>query len=114
MPARTAGDLTQRVTLQQRQTTINALGETVITWADVATVWAGAEPLRGRELFAANQTQSSISVRFAIRWRADVDAGMRVMWRGAPYAIEGQPIDVDGGRQWLELMCIHGASADGR
>lgn len=114
MPIRTAGQLTQRVTLQQRVTTTNAIGETVSTWADVATVWAGAEPLRGRELFAASQAQSSVSVRLTIRWRAGVDAGMRVVWRGEPYAIEGEPIDVDGRREWLELMCSKGGTADAR
>lgn len=100
-------ELTHRVTLQSRSVTQDALGQEAASWADVVTVWAQAQPLRGREFFAAGQTQSEVTTRFLIRWRSDVVPTMRVIWRGEPYDIDAA-IDVDGARQVLELMCRAG------
>lgn len=102
-----AGLLNQRITLQTRQAGQNALGESVGPWVDVATVWAQAQPLRGREWFASGQMQQSTDVRFRIRWREGVTQSMRVLWRGEPHSIDGV-IDVDGGRHTLELMATKG------
>jgi len=104
--------LDQRITLQQRVAGRDALGQATSVWADVATVWARAEPLRGREYLAAEQAQSEVSVRFRIRWREGVTSGMRVLWRGQPHDIDGA-IDVNGAKSELQLMCIAGVR-DGR
>jgi SPP1 family predicted phage head-tail adaptor len=107
------GALDQRVRLQQRSSAVDVLGQSVETWTDVATVWAQAQPLRGREFFAAGAMQSEATVRFRIRWRSDVDATYRVVWRDVPHAIVAPPMDVDGRRDVLELMCAAGIR-DGR
>lgn len=104
----TAGTLDQRITLQSPSASVDSLGQRVESWANVATVWAAALPLRGREFFAAGAMQSEASVRFRLRYRADVTPAMRVIWRGAPHAIVAPPIDVDGGRHTLELFCSAG------
>ena len=106
MPA--AGALDQRVIIQRRTTGEDALGQRVESWSDVCTVWASAQPLRGRELIAADAVQSKVSVRFRIRHRSGVTGTLRVQWRGVNHAIVGEPIDVDGGRHTLELMCEAG------
>ena len=102
------GRLDQRVTLQEPSTAVDALGQRVESWVDVATLWARAQPLRGREFFAAGQMQSEASVKFTIRWRAGVTGAMRVLWRGVPHALVAEPMDVDGRREALELMCSAG------
>lgn len=107
------GRLDQRITLEQRTASVDALGQAVESWSPVATVWAAAEPLAGREFFAAGQTQSAAAVRFTIRWLAGVSAAMRVVWRGLPHAIVAAPIDLQGARAYLELMCAAGVR-DGR
>ena len=106
MPA--AGALDQRIVIQQRTATVDALGQASESWGDVATVWASAMPLRGREFFAAGAMQSEASVRFRIRYKAGVTGAMRVMWRDVAHALVAEPIDVDGGRHTLELMCAAG------
>jgi SPP1 family predicted phage head-tail adaptor len=106
MPAPGAFD--QRITLQQRAATVDELGQPSETWVDLATVWAQAEPLRGREFFAAGAVQSEAAVRFRIRHRACISGAMRVLWRDVAYAIVAEPIDVDGGRHTLELMAAAG------
>lgn len=108
MATTTASDLTQRITLQRPVATVNGLGEEVQTWEDVATVWARVQPLRGRDFFAAAQMQSSTDHRVVIRYRADVLATWRVVWRGLVLEVVGDPINVDGARTWLELMCASG------
>jgi SPP1 family predicted phage head-tail adaptor len=109
----TAGDLDQLVTVQQRATvsgaTQNALGENTSPWVDLATVWAKASPIRGREFFAQGQQQQTIDVMFVLRYRADITASMRVSWNGVPYAIAAPPIHVDARKEWLELMTVQGA-----
>jgi len=108
-----AGDLRERVTIQQRAEALDAIGENTGGWVDLATVWASAEPLSGNEYFAAGQQQQTVDVRFRIRYRADVTGLMRVVWRGDAHDIVGPPIDAGGRREYLELMTVKG-KRDGR
>lgn len=101
-------DLRDQIVLQARAAGVDAHGQEATTWTTLATVWAKTEPLRGRDFFAAGQTHSGVTTRFAIRWRADLTGAHRVLWRGVPYDIDGQPIDVDGRRHTLEMMCQTG------
>ena len=107
-----AGALTERITLQSRPTGQDELGAETGSWSDVATVWAQAEPLRGREYFAAGQMQNAADVRFRLRYRAGVLPSMRVLWRGVAHDIV-DVIDVGGQRHTLELMTVTGVR-DGR
>ncbi len=108
-----AGLLTQRITLQSRATGTDVLGQPSGAWQNVAEAWARARPLRSRELFAAGAMQSVTDVEFTIRWRADVRTTWRILWRGVAYDITGEPIDVDGQQQWLEVLAASGVR-DGR
>jgi len=111
-----AGEMDQRVTFQAAGEVDNSLGERVKTWTNIAvrpTVWAKVQPLRAREFFAASQAQQTLDARVSIYWRADIRAAMRLIWRGEPYDIVGEPINVDGGRHTLELMVVKG-QRDGR
>lgn len=107
-----AGQYDQRITLQTRDSGVDARGQVLTTWSDTLTVWAQAEPLRGREFFAAGQAQSQVEVRFRIRWREGIVSTMRVLWRSQPYDIVSV-IEPKAGREYLELMCSTGAR-DGR
>lgn len=109
----TAADLREQITLQARVPGEDAHGQEATAWTDLATVWAKAEPLRGRDFFAAGQMQLGVTTRFSIRWRDDVTGAHRVLWRDVPYDIQGHPIDIDGRRHTLELMCESGVR-DGR
>lgn len=107
-----AGNLDQRVTLQQRDASLNTLGQASDTWTNVAEVWARVEPLKGREFFAAGQMQSEATTRITIRYLAGVTERNRVLWRGQPYDISAV-IEPDGHKQTLELMAVAGVR-DGR
>lgn len=106
------GEMDQRITLQQRAAGLDGLGHESGAWTDVRTLWARARPVRGREYFAAGQTQSEVTVAFWIPFATDVVPTWRVVWRSQPYDIVSV-IDADGMREHLELMCATGAR-DGR
>lgn len=110
----TTAELTRQVDIEQRTDTVNALGETIPTWSVLhAGLWAQKQPVRGREYFAAGQMQVPADVRYRIRYRAGITAAMRIVDAGQPFDIVGEPIDVDGARITLELMCTSGVR-DGR
>lgn len=108
-----AGRLDQRITLQQRVDAVNTLGENAYTWSDVATVWASADPKRGREFFAAAQQQAEAPVAFRIRWRSGVTERMRVLWNAQPFEIAAPPVDAYGMKESIDLYCVAGVR-DGR
>jgi SPP1 family predicted phage head-tail adaptor len=109
----TAGQRNQRVTIQALPDppTSDDQGQPTSAWADVATVWAQALPPRGREYAAAGGVQSEAPVIFRIHYRAGLTSAMRVVWRGKPYAIVADPIDLNGGRHTIELVCASKAAA---
>lgn len=98
-----AGRLDRRVTIQARTAAQNsAHGETTYTWADVATVWAAVQDLRGREYFAAQQEQAEVSTRFTMRWRTGVTVLNRLVYDGKTYNI--RQVAELGRRAGLEIL----------
>lgn len=80
----------------------------------LTNIWAEVRQLGPREQMAAQQVQSSITTKIRIRYRAGIDATMRVKWQhggGSPstieyFDIEGPPIPVDGRTDEIWLMCV--------
>ncbi len=104
-----AGSLSRRVRLQKPVASQDSLGEAIPTWVDVAAVWADIRYLNGKEYLAAQLEISKASVSVRIRWRSDVNAGMRVVHGGDFYNIEAVLPDLQG-RQHLDLVCSVGAN----
>lgn len=102
-----AGRFDQRVTIQQKQVTRSSIGEELVTWITVASVWARVEPMRGNEFFASAQMQDATDHRVTIRYRNDVLREMRIVWGLVALDIVSV-IDVNAQRENLELMCISG------
>lgn len=67
-----AGKLNRRVTIQRKSITQSDSGEEIITWEDVATVWAGLKFERGSERFAIKQIVGQSVVTFQVRWSRTV------------------------------------------
>jgi SPP1 family predicted phage head-tail adaptor len=103
-----AGKKRERITFQQKAVTKNGIGEEVVTWNEVATVWAEARPLRGQEFHAANQMQQTVDVRFFIRYRADLTNDMRLLWKTQPYDITGLIPGTGPYQAELEITAING------
>ena len=99
-----AGELRHRVTIQQKSVTRNTFGEEVVTWQDVATVWAAIEPLRGREFFESQQVNAEVTTRIRIRYRPGITPTMRVVFGNRVFDIQAV-INVDERNRELHLMC---------
>ena len=106
------GKMDQRVTLQSRSVTTDAVGQDTITWVDVATVWAQRINQRSAEAFAAAQMGDDDVVELHIRHRADVQTTWRLEWDGIGYDITSAT-PFGGRKDRTRLLCRRGVK-DGR
>lgn len=111
-----AGLLRSRITIQQRTTGTDSLGQPLTTWEDVATVWAdirtqsGLSSLRS-ERIVADQTTSETAYSIRIRWRDDITAAMRASETsgGVTRLFDiRQVIEDVTAREYLDLVCSLG------
>jgi SPP1 family predicted phage head-tail adaptor len=103
--------LNEVITLQQRVPGLDGLGQESDQWQNVTNtpkVWARARPVRSSERFAAGQIQETTDIVFETRYRSDILPTWRVLWRGRPYEITGEPVDVLGRKDRIEIPCIGG------
>lgn len=99
-----AGDLRQRITIQENTPTRNDSGELIESWSTWATVWGAVEPLAGREYFNAHQVTSEVDTRMRIRYRDGVTPQMRVSSDGRIYQIHAV-VRVEERQREIHLMC---------
>lgn len=99
-----AGNLRNRIVVQDKSVTQNAYGEEVITWTAVASVWAAIEPLMGREFMAAQQVQAEVTTRIRLRYISGLAPEMRVLFGGRVFEILSVQ-HVYERRRELILMC---------
>lgn len=102
-----AGALRYKITIQQAVETRDAFGAAVVAWQTFNTCWADISPISGRELLAAQQVQSEISVRINARYMAGVTPKMRAVHGAKIYNIVAV-IDPHEMHRELQLMCSEG------
>jgi len=100
-----AGRLRHRITIQQPASTVGVLGEKIKSWADVATVWAAIEPVRGREFFEAHQRESEATTIITIRYKSGLNVRMRINFGSKYYKIDNI-LNPDERNRYLEIMAI--------
>lgn len=99
-----AGRLRHKVLIQYPLTTQNPeTGAMDIVWTDLGSVWASVEPASVREFIAAGAEQSELSGKIIMRRRDDVNATMRVVYRGLVYQILGVLTDPVSGLEYMTL-----------
>lgn len=102
------GKLNRRITIQSRATTQDAAGQPVETWSDVATVWADIRNPSGLsvagETIKAGVEASTVRLSVRIRYREDIDPGMRVVIGATNYDIVATIPD-HAGRRHLDIIC---------
>ena len=104
-----AGKMDRRVKIQEATVTgQDTYNQDVTTWTDMATVWAEVVDLSGRTLFAVQQTNSRVSTRVRIWYHAGVRANikrMRILDGARVLPLVSPPVDPDGRKRELHLMC---------
>lgn len=104
-----AGKLRHRLLIQKPVTTQDQqTGEMKVEWTDVASVWGSMEPLSAREFIAANTDQSEVRGKAVIRYRDDIDANMRIVYRGKRHNILGVLADNVSGFEYMTLPISEG------
>ena len=98
-----AGRLNRRCTLQSASQQVDELGQPIPGWTDVATVWADIRMKSGLESIKAGASVSVVQASIRIRYRAGVNAGMRVVHNLTAYNITAVMPDV-GGREFVDLV----------
>lgn len=73
-----AGKLDKRIRIEQRGDTVDAVGQPVESWSLVAEVWANIRYPSGLSAIKAGADVSLVKASIRIRYRAGLDAGMRV------------------------------------
>ncbi|GIP38642.1 hypothetical protein J31TS4_19220 [Paenibacillus sp. J31TS4] len=99
------GKLRHRISIERYEQDDDGAGGRTRTWKPVASVWANAVPLKGRELVEAQQTQSEFTMRFEIRPREDIDSNMRIRFKNRVFQIVSPPINVEERDREMLLMC---------
>lgn len=98
-----SGALRHHITIQQKTVTRDSYGAEVVTWSTFATPWADIQPLNGRELIAAQATQSEVTGKIIMRYLAGVLPAMRISYEGKYYDIKAA---IDPGLQHRELQLL--------
>ena len=98
------GFLRHTVTIQQRAAGTDESGAANGNWTDFATVHAAMWPLRGKELYAAQEYASSVEVRIRIRYAPGIVPSMRVTWQGRVFEVL-YIVDPELRHITLDLMC---------
>lgn len=103
-----AGELTERITIEQPAKGQNNVGETTLTWSTYATVWAKVQSLSGREAERYGEIVGFSGHKVIIRALDGVGTSMRVIYRGRTLEI-GAVNEYDR-VWWMELICTEKAS----
>ncbi len=99
-----AGPLRCRITIEAPVETQAPDGSIVTTWETFTTAWASIEPLIGREYFAQQREQATISHKIRIRHRPGITHQMRVSWGARLFEIESV-LNIGERNREIVLMC---------
>lgn len=105
-----SGRINKIISIQAPASEIDArTGQKVPTWSELAVIWAGIEPLRGNDLYAAQQHNSEITTKIVIRWTQALEDSINhtftVVFRRTRYQLLSDPINPNSSNRELHLMC---------
>ena len=102
------GDFNRQVTIERPLQGQDETGQPISTWTFLATVWANIAQKSGLETIRADAPVSLVQASIRIRYRTDIDAGMRVVFGTTLYDIRAVLPD-SAGRKFVDLVCEAGA-----
>lgn len=100
----TAGELNERVTVQRRSSTRDAIGGQIEIWQVRTTVWAKVQPMSAGEQYRRQQIQAKADWKVTVRYNGDIVPTDRLSWRGRTFEIKGI-LNPDMRRRFLDLAC---------
>ena len=104
-----AGNLADRIVIEQAAETRNSVGEVTLSWSTFATVWADVQALSGRETERYGQIVGFTGHKVTIRTLPGVKVSMRVIYEGTRTLEIGAINEYERG-WYLELICTEKAA----
>jgi SPP1 family predicted phage head-tail adaptor len=98
------GTLTDRIVLKRRSTTDEVEGGVTAVYSTLATVWARVRSVGTRQSFESDASGQSVSHAVVMRFRTDLKAGDRIIYRGRDLEVLGTS-DLNGRRAYLSCQC---------
>lgn len=102
-------DLNRKVELQQLIKTPTNTGGFTQSWVKVADLWAKIKNASGSEMLHADQLGATAFSDFTIRYRANINEIMRLVYRGTNYQIR-HINNVEEADLWLVVKAERGVS----
>ncbi len=96
-----AGDLNTRITIESF--TPGDGWSDPGGWAEYVSLWANVRHLRGSEAIRSDAETSTVTASIRIRYRTDINAGMRCLVAGKTYDLKAVLPDLVG-RQHVDLV----------
>lgn len=110
---RKRGRLRHRVDIEQRSSVQDSGGQPLLQWTSFERrVPAQIRPLKGNEIFTAQQYAASINSAIEMDYRPGLREDMRIVFEGVNYNIK-VILDDEMRHVNLTLMCESGVSANG-
>lgn len=82
-----AGRRNKKVVIQKKETTLNEIGEQVITWVDLLSTFAAIETEGGREYIRASEIHADLSLILTVRFNDAITTENRVLCDDSVYEI---------------------------
>lgn len=101
------GNLTKKITIQNKTVTQDNELNAIETWSDWKSVWAEPMGQTSREVYRLSTQNAEITRVFRIRYLAGVTAYQRIKFDGEYYQIIGKP-ENEGERKVSLLIACKG------
>ena len=95
--------LNNRLTIEQKDTGTDAIGQPVETWVTVAEVWGNVKYQNGLSAIKSNADVSIVKASIRIRHRTGLDAGMRVLFDDAVFDVKA--VLPEETNRYIDLVC---------
>ena len=100
-----AGRLRKRVSIDQPTSSLDAHGQPIVTWREIAQVWAEIQPVTGDETKRAQAIQGEVTHRITMRHSPDLPGPeCRIRWNSRTFQVMSRLNYMEIGRE-LDVMC---------
>lgn len=112
-----AGEYNRLIAVEKRSGEVDGSGQLLDDWLPALPnkIWSKIRGETGMATIRRDAQQEGVMttpvrVSFRIRYRTNIDEGMRVVHRGVPFDILRVQHD-EAGREWTDLICEGGNNA---
>ncbi|WP_082524739.1 phage head closure protein [Pseudorhodoferax sp. Leaf274] len=100
-----SGSLNKRIQIEKRGPAVDDWGQPAPeSWVPHIKLWANIQHLNGVQTIKADAPTSVLRASIRIRYRTDIDADMRVVFKGKVYDIKAAVPD-EVKREHVDLVC---------